>query len=121
MKKNILEKKKLNKNVKEEKAITLIALVITILVLLILAGVTILMLTGENGILKKATTAKERTAEAQNEENATLEGYDNLINDSIGTGGTSEKLSAEMISFTPQDTNWNVENVKEALDYLYNN
>ena len=40
------------------KGITLIALVITIIVLLILAGVTIATLTGENGILKKATEAK---------------------------------------------------------------
>lgn len=41
------------KNVlKEKKGITLIALVITIIVLLILAGVSIAMLTGDNGILK---------------------------------------------------------------------
>ena len=51
-----------------EKGITLIALVITIIVLLILAAVSIAMLTGENGILKKASTAKERTLEAQYEE-----------------------------------------------------
>ena len=36
-----------------EKGITLIALVITIIVLLILAGVTIVSLTGENGLLRK--------------------------------------------------------------------
>ena len=38
------------KKIKGEKGITLIALVITIIVLLILAGVSISMLTGENGI-----------------------------------------------------------------------
>ena len=43
---------------KESKGITLIALVITIIVLLILAGVTIATLTGDNGILKKANDAK---------------------------------------------------------------
>ena len=42
---------------KNEKGITLIALVITIIVLLILAGVAISMLSGENGILKKAAKA----------------------------------------------------------------
>ena len=47
---------------KENKGITLIALVITIIVLLILAGVTIATLTGENGILTKATDAKEQNA-----------------------------------------------------------
>lgn len=46
---------------KNQKGITLIALVITIIVLLILAGVTIAMLTGENGILNKATTAVNNT------------------------------------------------------------
>lgn len=43
---------------KNNKGITLIALVVTIIVLLILAGVSIAMLTGQNGILKKAGDAK---------------------------------------------------------------
>ena len=43
------------------KGITLIALVITIVVLLILAGVTIATLTGSNGILTKANDAKFQT------------------------------------------------------------
>ena len=47
--------------VTKEKGITLIALVITIIVLLILAGVSIATLTGENGILKKANEAKDKT------------------------------------------------------------
>ena len=47
------------------KGITLIALVITIIVLLILAGVSIAMLTGENGVLTKATEAKDQTEIAQ--------------------------------------------------------
>ena len=55
-----------------EKGITLIALVITIIVLLILAAVSIAMLTGENGILKKASTAKEKHLIAQYEEELNL-------------------------------------------------
>ena len=43
---------------KQVKGITLIALVITIIVLLILAGVSIAMLTGQNGILTQANNAK---------------------------------------------------------------
>lgn len=46
---------------KENKGITLIALVITIIVLLILAGITIATLTGNNGILTKTNEAKEQT------------------------------------------------------------
>lgn len=54
---------------KKEKGITLIALVITIIVLLILAGVTIATLTGDNGILTKASESKEKTErEARKEE-----------------------------------------------------
>ena len=48
----------------KEKGITLIALVITIIVLLILAGVAIATLLGENGIITRATTAKEKTQRA---------------------------------------------------------
>ena len=51
----------LSKIQRDMKGITLIALVITIIVLLILAGVSIATLTGENGILTRATQAKEDT------------------------------------------------------------
>ena len=57
---------------RKEKGITLIALVITIIVLLILAGVAIAMLSGENGILRKAAEAKTKTEEAQKQEEARL-------------------------------------------------
>lgn len=63
---------------KNEKGITLIALVITIIVLLILAGVTIAMLTGNNGILTKATTAVSDTEKAAAEEAIKLEVYNNI-------------------------------------------
>lgn len=56
----------------KNKGITLIALVITIIVLLILAGVTIATLTGDNGLLQKATTAKEETKSAEAEEQIKL-------------------------------------------------
>ena len=46
---------------KKNKGITLIALVITIIVLLILAGVAIVTLTGDNGILTQAGKAKTQT------------------------------------------------------------
>ena len=50
---------------KSTKGITLIALVITIIVLLILAGVSIATLTGENGILTQAEDAKTKTERAE--------------------------------------------------------
>ena len=53
--------------------ITLIALVITIIVLLILAGVAISMLSGENGILTQAQQAKEKYESAAEEEQFRLD------------------------------------------------
>ena len=66
----------------KNNGITLIALVITIIVLLILAGVTIATLTGENGILTKATEASKKTGQASAEEQVQLE-----VTASIGTDG----------------------------------
>ena len=57
---------------KNSKGITLIALVITIIVLLILAGVSIAMLTGENGVLTQANRAKASQIEGQVEEEVKL-------------------------------------------------
>ena len=50
---------------KNNKGITLVALVITIIVLLILAGVSISMVVGENGVLNRATNAATTTSEAE--------------------------------------------------------
>ena len=52
----------------KETGITLIALVVTIVVLLILAGVSISMLTGENGVITQAQKAKEETEIAEEKE-----------------------------------------------------
>ena len=65
--------KKAKIKLKEQKAITLIALVITIVVLLILAGVTIATLTGDNEILTQAGNAKEQTEKADIIERAKIE------------------------------------------------
>ena len=48
---------------KNNKGVTLIALIVTIIVLLILAGVVLLMILGQNGILNRAQEAKVTTAE----------------------------------------------------------
>ena len=67
---------------KNQKGITLIALVITIIVLLILAGVSIAMLTGQNGILTRATDTNQATIEAEAKERINLalnEVYTNIL------------------------------------------
>ena len=65
-------KNKLKEQLKTNKGITLIALVITIIVLLILAGVTIATLTGDNGILTKAQNAKTQNDKATVKEKVDL-------------------------------------------------
>lgn len=168
---NIIRTKIKNKN-----AITLISLIITIVILIILAGVSINLLLGEDGIIERAKKSKEETLIAQykeqieiikaetvlkNDNEITLEklkdafddetqkdwinnteiitdngidkiklttndGYIFYITEKVteykGKGEIENKnITADMISFTPSDTNWQVDNVKDALDYLYNN
>ena len=89
---------------KEQKGITLIALVITIIVLLILAGVSIAMLTGNNGVLTKATTAKSETAVAEVKEQVMLAMNEILMNANDPTNTTADStdypktLTAENIA-----------------------
>mgnify|MGYP004631846439 CR=1 FL=1 len=86
---------------KEKNGITLIALVVTIIVLLLLAGVSISMLTGQNGILTRAAEAKENNDKAQTDETlkmavmeALTEGqgvitetnFRNALNNNLGAG-----------------------------------
>lgn len=75
---------------KNQKGITLIALVITIIVLLILAGVSIAMLTGENGLLTKASNAKTETTQKEAEEVVKIAVGTILANKYDPTSGTND-------------------------------
>ena len=66
----------MRKNLKNQKGITLIALVVTIIILLILAGISIATLTGENGLLNKANVAKEESKKAEYKEELELIGQE---------------------------------------------
>lgn len=57
---------------KNQKGITLVALVVTIVVLLILAGISLTLVLGNQGIVKKAQNAKTNYTAASTAENATL-------------------------------------------------
>ncbi|MNS90754.1 hypothetical protein D3C72_1248170 [compost metagenome] len=78
----------------KNKGITLIALIVTIIVLIILAGISINILIGENGILTKAELAKEQSSLAENKENADLEKTNQLLNSYTTTRGSSEDVLA---------------------------
>ena len=99
---------------KESKGITLIALVITIIVLLILAGVTIATLTGDNGILKKAGDAKTQTEQAKEDENLKI-----AIAGSYGTDG---KLNLKDLkdNLENQGINYDKNNTGFPLEVIVN-
>ena len=79
----------------ENTGITLIALVVTIIVLLILAGVSISMLTGQNGILNRAAEAKEKTEVAQEDEQNTMSSYEDEMSNYLGVDWESAKANAK--------------------------
>ena len=76
---------------KQEKGITLIALVVTIVVLLILAGVSISLVLNNNGVISKAKDAKNQYAEAQANEEKHFNEVTDWIDTKVGetTGGGS--------------------------------
>ena len=85
----------------KNKGITLIALIVTIIVLIILAGVSISMLTGENGILSKASSAKKKTQVANEKEAVSMAALEALT---IGNGTISKNtLKTSMKSYLGQD------------------
>ena len=68
----------------KNKGITLISLVITVIVLLILAGVALTMLSGENGIMTRAKTAREQHEDAQEQEENRPAGMENVMDEYLG-------------------------------------
>ena len=78
--------------IKQEKGITLIALVVTIVVLLILAGVSISLVLNNNGVISKAKDAKNQYAEAQANEEKHFNEVSDWIDTKVGdtTGGGSD-------------------------------
>ncbi len=92
-------KKMIEKNSKASSGITLIALVITIIVLLILAGISISMLSGDNSILNKAGEARDLTGTRSTAEKVQLAYLAAMSTETTGTGYGSvdkDKLEAEL-------------------------
>ena len=95
---------------KSKKGITLVALVVTIVVLLILAGVSINLVLGNNGIVKKAQDAKTKTAEDQENMltgmNQLADEIENLTGGNGGGSGTKvpAEETAETAPYFPDNT-----------------
>ncbi len=95
---------------KQNKGITLVALVITIIILLILAGISISALTG-SGLFQKAGDAKNSYEEAERRENSILGEYENYI-DNLGNGGNAGNLPSteETTPYMPDEKSKIIEN-----------
>ena len=90
---------------KKTGGITLVALVVTIVVLLILAGVTITMLFGENGIIKKAQEAKEETERDQQETQQGLQDLNDQMSTILnGNDGATPVDVATLTTFVTKNT-----------------
>ena len=86
---------------KNNKGITLVALVVTIVVLLILAGVSINLVLGNNGIIAKAKEAQKKSAEASQND---LKGMNGLVSEMEGALiGNSGKTEPETEPYLPRD------------------
>ena len=86
---------------KKTSGITLIALVVTIIVLMILAGIAVAALMGDNGIIKRAGEAKEQTAIGREKEIVAL-AYNSAVAKNLSNGKT--------ISITSEDMNTELTN-----------
>ena len=89
--------------------ITLIALVITIVVLIILASVAITLSLGDNGIFKKATKAKENTQLAQNEESMQIAETTNSIDKITGSSRDTVTISKDEYDKLKNSTSYSEE------------
>lgn len=97
---------------KNQRGITLIALVITIIVLLILAGVSIAMLTGENGILTRAREAKTVTIQKSNEDIVKM-AVEDLLTEYHAGGAIANNITNT--NNTPNTLEINAEELKNAI------
>ena len=119
MMKNNLKNKKITQ--KNNRGITLIALVITIIVLLILAGISISMLSGDNSILSRAGQARDITGEksiaervqlaylgalATGQGEATEEGLTTALNSEFGSGKYTLAQDLSKVTIDGKDYNF---------------
>ena len=102
------------KNIKKEKAITLIALVISIIVILILAGISIQTLMGENGIINKASIAKEESKKKEYKEELEIIGID--LEEKEGINLSSEEFMEKYKEKIVADAMFEVAKLNDPID-----
>ena len=104
---------------KSNKAITLIALVVTIVVLLILAGISLNLVLGNNGLIKKSKYAKEETTVADEKEKVEM-AYVSAALKKLGDTVTAEELQEELDSSVGAGKTVVTSNGDGTLNVLFN-
>ena len=89
----------MTKEKQNSKGITLIALVVTIVVLLILAGITITALFGENGLIERAKIADQKTKEGAQKDIEAIENLDEQLDTILNGPTTMEDLMKETAKY----------------------
>lgn len=104
----------------KQRGITLIALVLTIIVLLILAGISIAMLMGKNGIISQVQKAKDKTEEAKEEELRKLTISEAVTNEEKYMRNETYD-TVEVSKSTQTDTGYLPEGIQPTIDDSTNN
>ena len=103
-------KKIMKTKIKQEKGITLIALVVTIVVLLILAGVSVNALFGNSGIIQKAQNAQNKMNKATENDQKEINELNNWIENHVnGTESVDTPDESTKISFTIDNVTYQAE------------
>ena len=107
---------------KNQKGITLVALIITIIVMLILAGVSISLVVGENGVLTQAENAGDATARAEAEQAVQLAFADLMMQyygETTSTGKTAVYSSTNVKKAIEDNGGKNVTAAADAAEGSY--
>ncbi|MBR3133172.1 MAG: prepilin-type N-terminal cleavage/methylation domain-containing protein [Clostridia bacterium] len=103
---------------KNQKGITLIALVITIIVLLILAGVTIAMVVGDNGIITRSNEAKDTTNIKKIQEEVDLIAADLVAEYHSKDNGEVPSTAGKYVATNIADSDYKIEVTGSAINVI---
>lgn len=84
-----------NKTIQEEQGITLIALIVTIIIMLILAGISIKLAIDNNGVIENAKEAKNQYEQSQTEEDSKLSDLSSIMKNKLDANRGNSSNSGE--------------------------
>lgn len=99
------------KNSNKENGITLIALIVTIIIMLIIAGIGVFFLVGDNGILSKSKDASTKYSDSSDKENTLLANYNNYIDEKLDS--TSRGINSATSTIIT-DINFSISSITDS-------